>query len=79
MILQRLLLKRKDEIGVDENCLLSKEDFRVAREALLFTTRTDGEFCGRAMALSDKYDWIIGEDSFGIICLVPFKKENEGI
>ena len=79
---KRLVLKRKDEVDevdeieVDENRLL--DDIEGHPLCKLLSRRLSGDFCGRAMYLWDIYEWVIGRDAQGVLCLVPLKKlENE--
>ena len=37
--------------------------------------RCSHEFANKAYWLDDEYDWIIGEDSNHVLCIVPLKKE----
>jgi hypothetical protein len=36
--------------------------------------RTGGSFSNKALYLSSKYDWALGKDEEGVLCLVPLKK-----
>ena len=36
--------------------------------------RTDDEFKDKAIFLDDKYDWVLGRDSGGLLVLIPLRK-----
>ena len=38
--------------------------------------RTEGNLEGKAIYLDTLYDWTLGNDDRGSICLVPLKKEK---
>ena len=42
--------------------------------SLIVADRLSGEFKGKALALSDNYNWEIKRDSDGTLCLIPTKK-----
>lgn len=39
--------------------------------------RAGGKFFNKAIYLLRRYDWILGEDENGVLCLVPLKKRYE--
>lgn len=42
----------------------------------MIKVRQGGEFKGKAYFLSSGFDWQLGEDSVGLIVLIPTKKEG---
>jgi hypothetical protein len=59
------------EIEKDFKIFLGKTDY-VAMER-----RYEGPFENKAIYLSKRYDWALGEDNDGVLCLVPLKKIQE--
>jgi len=44
---------------------------------ICFTRRREGWFGGKAVYLPEQYDWVIGRDDYGTLCLVPLKKMGQ--
>jgi len=71
-------------VPIDPSQMLTKSQFQLeilSKQAEgelgdALTTRTDGEFKGRAVYLDNEYDWVIGEDSEECICLIPLRKKD---
>jgi hypothetical protein len=41
------------------------------------TTKRVGPLAGKAFVLNDNFDWELGADEEGALCLVPLKKDKE--
>jgi len=87
MELKKLVIKKKEEgeveeIPEDRLCWVKlKDHYRVLEinnEGVYMAERADGDFKDRAIYLHYNYDWVLGKDNMGNICLVPLKKGEEG-
>ena len=83
MELRKLIIKKEEgemlEVPEEKLCSVkvSVSDSEIDGEAVYINTRGEEEFEGKAIYLPHIFDWILGRDSVGSICLVPLKKEEE--
>ena len=80
----KVLVIKKKEVGkveeISEDRLvdvrLDEEGaFRVGGENRSVEQRRTGDFTGKAIYLAGGYDWTLGRDREGSICLVPLKRK----
>lgn len=65
---------REEDIDMDYFETISESDLCVATNTKI-AFRTKGAFNGKALYLSDRFDYILGIDSDGIPILVPLEKK----
>ena len=73
--------KEENMVAIDKTRLVEiEEKFQLhltRRDYAVIQHRQDGPFEGKAIYLSPRYDWVLGEDDRGAICLVPLEpREN---
>ena len=56
-----------------ELCPIDEGAIRI-KERIVIDRRCSGPLVGKAFYLNDAYDWQVGRDDVGILCLVPIKK-----
>lgn len=64
---KRLVPKNEESTDVDMTRTVRISDFNLK-------IRSEGEFRGRAIYLTNDYDWVIGVDSEDQICLIPLNR-----
>ena len=86
MELRSLIIKRKEEevemnphieIPEEKLCRLKLKDhynLEINDEHVYMAKRGNGEFMNKAIFLSPNFDWVLGKDKAGDICLVPLRK-----
>lgn len=82
--MKKIVIRKKEvEVGVEEipeerlcRVELSVAIFKIDGEGDYISTRGNGELKGKSIFLSPDYDWTLGKDSLGEVCLVPLKKEG---
>ena len=62
----KTLVKIKDNGGFDVD----------GRTSAIQIRTSNGMFQGKAFYLSDRWDWVVGKDEKGMICLIPLNKER---
>ena len=86
MELRRLIIKEEEggailEVSEERLCnvKVSAPDSEIDDKAVYISTRGEEEFKGKAIFLPKGagFDWVLGKDSVGSICLVPLKKGKE--
>ena len=84
--MKKLVIKKKEVEKVEEFEEIPEErlvdvrldekgGFRVDGESRSLEVRNTGEFMGKAIYLSKSFNYELGEDDEGSICLVPYKRE----
>lgn len=76
---KNLKIKEEENIKVIDKTLLVEinKDFKVfcgETDYIAAERRHNGVFRGKAIYLSSTYDWVLGVDDHGILCLVPLRK-----
>ena len=80
MELRKLIIKEKEgeilEVPEERLCnvKVSVSNPEINGGAVYIATRGEAEFEGKAIFLPQEFDWILGRDSVGSICLVPLRK-----
>ena len=64
------LIKAEDEELIN---IKEEEMFGVTKITGIFSIRKNGDFKNKGFSLSSAYEWVIGKDSNGYICLIPKK------
>ena len=88
--MKKLFIKKR-EVGKvrfeeipEERLVDVKPDLREGRQIVsleingsmhLIEERRTEEFTGKAIYLPNEFDWAVGEDSGGSVCLVPLKRK----
>ena len=86
--MKKLVIKKKEVGKVEETEEIPEERlvaveideegaFRLDGESRSLERRNTGEFAGKAIYLSSSFNYELGKDSEGSVCLVPLKKEEE--
>jgi hypothetical protein len=77
----RLIIKKPDdanEIDRDRMVKISQNGGRIVLgKWMALETRARGEFADHAIFLPPVYDWVLGKDREGTLCLVPLKRKSE--
>lgn len=63
---------RLGRINIDLN-----SHFTFDKERIPFAVREGGIFAGKALYLTDRFDWVLCSDDKGVICLAPLRKGRE--
>ena len=70
--------KKTGDIDVDEDRMLEVTGtittIKISGKVLYASERTEGNLEGKAIYLDHSFDWVLGKDSEGSICLVPLIK-----
>ena len=81
MSLKRLVIKKKKEeldvVEIPEERLVNVEgttNVYADRQSSVVVVRCTGNFANKAFCLYSDFDWKIGIDDKGVVCLVPLKK-----
>ena len=86
--MKKLVIKKR-EVGKVEDIEIPEErlcrinlgthyNLEIDGKKTYMAERRNGEFEGRAIYLdSVDYDWVLGRDSLGNVCLIPLKKGRE--
>lgn len=69
-----------DDIEIDEDMLKSVSaksvNMKFGGRYVYIAERTEGKLKGKALYLDAMYDWILGKDNLGGVCLVPLMKQE---
>lgn len=72
----RIVDSGDDVIEVDRSRLCTVEDGHIVINGCskIVQKRLDGDLENHAIYLPDQFDYILGEDKYGVLCLIPLKK-----
>lgn len=71
--------EKEDIMAIDKTRLVEiSQEFKratlVDEDCTIIERRCDGPFLNKAIYLSLTYDWVLGRDEDGVLCLVPLKQ-----
>ena len=75
--------EREEEITIPQSKLCTLDNGalhiieRTHKDHIAATRRKWGPLAAKALYLNDSYDWELGRDDEGALCLVPIKREIE--
>lgn len=68
----RIVDSGDDVIEVDRSRLCTVEDGHIVIDGC--SKMLEGNLKNHAIYLPDQFDYILGEDKYGVLCLIPLKK-----